>query len=272
MKILLNNNDLIEALHKSTNLGLVPTMGSLHKGHLSLIKRSLKDCAKTIVTIFVNPRQFNDKLDYKRYPRNLKKDLLILKKEKIDYVFLPSIKDIYKPKSENNLNIRLTNKDKILCARYRKGHFEGVLDVMDRFTKLIKPKKIFMGEKDFQQFFLVKRFIEKKYNSKVIACRTVRDKDKVALSSRNKLLNKFELNKAKMIAKNIIAFKKKITQNKNIKKIIQIKKREIKEKFKIDIEYFELRNVKNLKISNKIKGSKIFIAYNINKVRLIDNF
>ena len=188
MKILLNKDDLNEALYNVKNLGFVPTMGSLHDGHISLIKKSLKKCSKTIVSIFVNPKQFNNKNDYKKYPRNTKKDLSTLKKLKVDYVFLPNKKNIFRPKRKSKININ--NKDKILCAKFRKGHFEGVLDIMDRLTNLINPKKIFMGEKDFQQLYLVKRFIEKKYKSQIIPCKTIRNKNKLALSSRIFLLKK----------------------------------------------------------------------------------
>ena len=201
MKILLNNNDLIEALYKASNLGFVPTMGGLHKGHISLIKRSLKECSKTIVSIFINPTQFNDKNDYKKYPRNSKRDLSILKKLKVDYVYLPTINDIYLHKRLSK--IKLNKKDRILCAKYRKGHFEGVIDVMDRLTKLIKPKKIYMGEKDYQQLFLVKKFLKKRHNSRVIQCKTIRDKNKIALSSRNVLLNKRNFLKASKLIQDI---------------------------------------------------------------------
>ena len=270
MKILLNNNDLNEALYNVSNLGFIPTMGSLHKGHISLIKRSIKECDETIVSIFINPTQFNNKKDYKKYPRNYKKDLSILKKLKVNYVYLPKKQDIYKLNRTHK--IRLDKKDKILCAKHRKGHFEGVIDVMDRFTKMIKPKKIFMGEKDFQQLYFVKKFIEKKYNSKIISCKTIRDKKRFALSSRNLLLNKEALNKAGNIANHIFFFKKEIIKKKNIKKLIINKKKNLNKIFNIKIEYFELRNIKNLKLSNKIKNSKIFISYYLNKVRLIDNF
>jgi len=173
MKILLNNNDLNEALENVSNLGFVPTMGSLHKGHISLIKQSKKKCNKTIVSIFVNPKQFNNKNDFKKYPRNRKKDLSILKRLKVNYVYLPSVKEIYKVKRSSKITI--SKKDKILCAKYRKGHFEGVIDVMERLIEYIKPQKIFMGEKDFQQLYLLKKYL-RKHSSKIIECRTIREK------------------------------------------------------------------------------------------------
>ena len=270
MKILLNNIDLNEALFGKSNIGFVPTMGSLHDGHISLIKKSLKLSNKTIVSIFVNPKQFNNKKDYKRYPRNIKKDLRILKRLKVDFVYLPKIKDVYK--FANKVKIKLKKKDKILCAKYRKGHFEGVINVMTRFTQIINPTKIFMGEKDFQQLLLVKRYIEKNFKSKIISCKTIRAKNKLALSSRNILLTKKNLKKAGQVARNLIIFKKKLFKKKDLKNLISTKKNELIKKFDIKIDYLELRNTKNLRLTNKIKDTKIFIAYYINNIRLIDNF
>ena len=270
MKILINNNDLNMALNNVTNLGFVPTMGSLHKGHISLIKNSLKQCNKTIVSIFINPTQFNNQKDYLKYPRNNKLDLSILKKLGVDYVFMPNKGDVYGSKQRSK--IKLKKKDKILCAKYRKGHFEGVIDVMGRLTKLIKPKKIFMGEKDFQQLYLVKKYIGNNYKSKIISCKTIRDKNNLALSSRNLHLSKAELTKAGNIVTNVIYFKKKIKNKKNLKKILLEKKKELNEMFNISIEYIDLRNKINLSKSNKVKNSKIFLAYYLNKIRLIDNF
>ena len=270
MKILLNNNDLNEALNNVSNLGFIPTMGSLHEGHISLIKKSQKICKKTIVSIFVNPLQFNNLDDYKKYPRNNKKDLSILRKLKVNYVFVPKKKNIYTNRKFSKINI--AEKDKILCAKYRKGHFEGVIDVMSRLTNLINPTKIFMGEKDFQQLYLVKKYIKKKYRSKIFLCKTIRDKNKVALSSRNFHLNKTELLIAGKIAKKIFSLKNEIKTQKNFKTFLNKNKKELNKKFNITVEYLELRNTKNLKISNKFKDSKIFIAFYLNKIRLIDNF
>ena len=270
MKTLLNNIDLNEALFGNSNIGFVPTMGSLHDGHISLIKKSLKQSIKTIVSIFINPKQYNNKEDYKKYPRNIKKDLKILKKLKVDFVYLPKIKDIYRNK--NNIKIKLNKQDKIMCAKYRKGHFEGVIEVMTPLTKIVSPSKIFMGEKDFQQLLLVKKYIEKNFKSKIISCKTIRDKNKLALSSRNTLLKKDDLINAGKISKSLIIFKKKLSNKKNINNLIFIKKNELKKRYGIKIDYIELRNIKNLKLTNKIKNAKIFVAYFINKVRLIDNF
>ena len=135
-------------------------MGSLHKGHIKLIEKCSSKCDETIVSIFVNPTQFNNKRDYLSYPRNNKSDLYMLKKLGVSFVYIPNRKNVYNFKRKHK--IKLKKKDKILCAKFRKGHFEGVIDVMERFTETIRPKKIFMGEKDFQQLYFIKKFIEKK--------------------------------------------------------------------------------------------------------------
>ena len=270
MKILLNNTTLFESLRPFNDLGFVPTMGGIHKGHLSLINKSNKLCKKTIVSIFVNPKQFNNKKDLKSYPQNIKKDLKILKKsKKVDFVYIPKFKDIYKDKKKSK--ITLQKKDKILCAKFRKGHFEGVLDVMNKLTKIVKPKKIFMGEKDFQQLYLVKKELEKKYKTKVIPCKTIRDKDNVALSSRNLLLNKSNLIIAAKIYETLVEIKKNTKNKKNIPSFLNLKKKELKNNYKIKIDYLELRNIKNLKLSNTKNNSRLFIAYYLKNVRLIDN-
>ena len=270
MKILRTKNDLKEATNKIKNLGFVPTMGSLHNGHISLIKKSKLICNKTLVSIYVNPKQFNSKKDFSKYPKNITRDLNILKKLKINFVFTPSTKEIYKEKRIKK--IVLPNKYKILCAKSRKGHFEGVLDIMDRFIKLINPKYTFMGEKDFQQLFLVNKFIVKKYKNKIFPCKTVRDKNFLALSSRNSLLSRNQLTKAGQMAKYLFNFKSSLKINNQIYNYLLIKKKELEKKFNVKIDYLEVRNEKNLTTLNKKKKNRLFIAYYINKVRLIDNF
>ena len=270
MKILLNNNSLFKSIRPFNDLGFVPTMGGIHKGHLSLINKSNKLCKKTIVSIFINPKQFNNKKDLKSYPRNIKKDLKILKKsKKVNFVYIPKFEDIFKNKKKTK--IKLAKKDIILCAKSRKGHFEGVLDVMDKLTKIVSPQKIFMGEKDFQQLYLVKKFLERKYKTKVIPCKTIRDSNKVAFSSRNFLLNKSDLAKASRIYKELKIIKKNIKNQKSFLNFLRLKKKELNNKYKIKIDYLELRNINNLKLSNTKTKSRLFIAYYLNKVRLIDN-
>ena len=270
MKILIKNKDINEALKEVSNLGFVPTMGSLHKGHEYLIKQSKKKCNQTLVSIFINPKQFNNRKDYLSYPKNLKKDLNILRKLKVNFVYIPNKKDIYSFKRQESIVLKKENK--VLCAKFRKGHFEGVIDVMDRLTNIIKPNKIFMGEKDYQQLLLVKKFIEKKYETEIVSCKTVRNKNKLALSSRNQLLNKEDLIKASKIANELFHFKIFLRNKKKIKNLLQKKVELLKKNFDIKIDYLEIRKKNNLKSSLNLRNSKIFIAYFINKVRLIDNF
>ena len=185
-------------------------------------------------------------------------------------IYLQSLKFITKKKIPK---ISLNKSEKILCAKFRKGHFEGVLDILNRFTKLINPKKIFMGEKDYQQFFLVKNFIEKNYRSKVHLCKTIRTSNKVALSSRNYLLNKKDLKTAALISSRLFNLKFLIIKNKkDSNKLIKIFKKELIKEFNIKIDYLECRNLKNLSLNLQKKIFKLFIAYYLNGVRLIDNF
>ena len=270
MKILLHNQILNKELRRFNDIGFVPTMGGIHKGHISLIRKSKKNCKKTIVSIFINPKQFNNKKDFKTYPNNIKKDLSILRKiNGVDFVYIPKFNDVYNSKRKSKIIIN--KKDKILCAKYRKGHFEGVIDVMDKLTNIIKPKKIFMGKKDFQQLFLVKNYIEKKYKTKVIGCKTIRDKNKLALSSRNYLLNNDNLNIATKITKRLFSIKNKIKKENDINKFLSKISKNLEKEFKIKIEYLEHRYELSLKLSNKPHKSKIFLSYYLNDVRLIDN-
>jgi len=270
MKLIRQITDLNKAISNQKELGFVPTMGSLHKGHASLINSSKQKCKKTLVSIFVNPTQFNNVNDFKTYPRNLNKDIKLLKSLKVDFLYVPTVSQIYNNK-EHKVN-RLNKSQKILCAKFRKGHFEGVLDVMDRFTNIIKPKNIFMGEKDYQQFFLVRNFIQRKYKTKVIACKTIRDVNQVALSSRNSLLDLENLNKVGKISLVLIKLKNLIKKNIQDKKLIKKIKIDLVKKFNIKIEYLECRNLLNLSTNLENKPFKLFVAYYIKGVRLIDNF
>ena len=271
MKLIRQITDLNKAITNQKELGFVPTMGSLHKGHESLIKISKKKTKKTLVSIFINPTQFNNNDDYNNYPKNLSRDLKILKRLKVDFVYLPTIKQIYKKKKSQKISLKKSQK--ILCAKFRKGHFEGVLDVLMRFVKLISPKIVFMGEKDFQQFFLVKKFIEKNFKTKVYSCKTIRDSNKVALSSRIISLKKSKLNILSLITKEFFTLKLKINKNKKrSKQLIQIIKKNLVDKFKIKIEYLECRNLINLSTNLNKKPFRLFVSFYLDKIRLIDNF
>ena len=270
MKIFKNKHSLQKKIFSIKNMSFVPTMGGLHKGHISLIKRSKKFKGPCLVTIFVNPKQFNKKKDYISYPRNIKNDLKILKNLNVNYVYLPSFKDIYSFRPKNK--IYLDNFSKKLCGKFRKGHFEGVLNIVNRLLEIIKPKYIFLGIKDFQQLYLIKQHIKKReIQTKVIPCKTIRENNGVACSTRNKNINKEQL----IIASKVYWYLKK--QKKNIQKKIKDfnYKTLIRNLINLgltEIDYIELYDLNNIKKKiKKNKKLKIFIAYYLNKTRLIDN-
>jgi len=262
-------NKLNKEVNFKANIGFVPTMGALHKGHISLIKSSKLKCKKTLVSIFVNPSQFNKTNDYKKYPRKLSKDIKILNKLKVDYLLIPKISEIYKNKK--NMKINLIKKDKVLCAKYRPGHFEGVLAVINQFMINIKPKFMFLGEKDYQQIILIKKFIKKKFKTKIVVCKTVRLDNLVPYSSRNFRLSRNEIRTASFVSKCVHKFYLSIIKNFNNRFNINLVKNTIESK-KIKTDYFEIRNKTNLSKNFNRNNFKIFIAYYLNDIRLIDNF
>ena len=268
MKIISNKNKLIKITNNIKNLGFVPTMGAIHKGHISLIKASNKKCKKTLVSIFINKPQFNKKKDFKRYPRTMKKDIKKLNKYKVDFLFVPSFKEMYP--SGVNKKIKVISFSKKLCGKFRPGHFEAIADVIDRFIKIIKPRKIFLGEKDMQQLKILEAFVKKNYPAtKIIACKTIREKNGIAISSRNTLLSNTEKNAASNIYKFIKKNKRKIL-------IKKIKFTYIKKKlFNLGvrkIDYIKILDINKLANSNFKKNKlRIFIAYHLRSTRLIDN-
>ncbi len=270
MKIFKNKLNLQKEILKGEFISFVPTMGGLHKGHISLIKKAKNYDYKILVSIFVNPKQFNKQNDYQNYPRNLNNDIKILKKLKVDYLYVPSNKDIYGFKPFNT--VYLDKFSKQLCGKFRSGHFEGVLNVVNRFLEIIKPKYIFLGLKDFQQLTLINLHIVKKnINTKVIQCKTIREKNGVACSTRNFNLNSKQLKIASNIYKYLFNFKKKIKKNFYSINFHKLEKNLI---FlgASKVDYITDFDLKNLKKKNKnTRKFKIFIAYYIKNIRLIDN-
>ena len=268
MKIISNKSKLLKHIHRNENLGLVPTMGGIHSGHISLINKSIHQCAKTIVTIFINKPQFNKKNDYIKYPRIIKKDISKLKKLKINYLYLPSAKQIY-PDGVNK-KIKITAFSKKLCGKSRPGHFVAVVDVIERFIKLIKPKKIYLGEKDMQQLKIIEDFTKKNYPEiKIIPCKTIREKNGIACSSRNILLSSKEKNIASGVFKLLSNNKRKI-----IKKILPLRilKQKIYSLGVNKIDYIKILDINKINMPyKKNKNYKIFIAYFLKSTRLIDN-
>ena len=268
MKIILNKKKLLKLIIKEKNLGFVPTMGAIHKGHCSLIKKSNLQCDKTIVSIFINKPQFNNKNDFKTYPRILKNDIQKLKSLNIDYLFIPKSKQIY-PKGVNK-KIKINPFANKLCGKFRPGHFKAVVDVIDRFIKIIKPKRMYLGEKDMQQLKIVDDYIKKNHKVvNVISCKIIRERSGLPYSSRNKNLSLKEKRIASRIYK-LIKFKKnEIIKNKD--KINSIKKKIYKLGVN-KVDYIDLINInKIIKPFRKKNKYRIFIAFYLGKTRLIDN-
>ena len=268
MKIIRKKKELKKLIDNEISLGFVPTMGAIHKGHISLVKKSNSQCNKTIVSIFVNKPQFNRKIDFKSYPRLLAKDIKILKNHKVDFLYLPKENEIYPDRPNKKIKIHPFKKK--LCGKFRSGHFEAVVDVIDRFIKIIMPKNVYLGEKDMQQLKLIDHYITRKYkNINVVPCKTIREKNGVACSSRNYLLSF----KEKSIASKIYQLLKR-TKNNLIKRKINLNliKNKIKNIGVSKIDYIEILDINKI-IKPYLKKSKykIFIAYYLRKTRLIDN-
>ena len=267
MKIVKKSNLINKISNKHKDIGFVPTMGALHSGHISLIKHSKKKSKKTIVSIFVNPKQFNKKKDFFTYPNKIKKDLAICRKLKVDYVFVPNVNEIYKWKDCLFLHPKIDN---IMEQKFRKGHLSGVLKVMKKLLSIIKCSKLYMGKKDYQQLILIKNLIKiNKIKTSLVECKTVRMKNGGALSSRNLLLDNESLTIMGKVFSFLKSYKKDLIKTdcssnhvkSNLKKIGVEK-----------VEYIQLVNLINFKIIKRGGPMKnIFIAYYLNNVRLIDN-
>ncbi len=274
MKIIRKTDELQNILHSvkdsRKSIGLVLTMGNIHNGHLSLIKKAQTDNDFVIATIFINPTQFNNKKDYNSYPQTLENDVEKLKSFNCDLLYLPEVKDIY-PEGLIREKSIIKYRD-ILCDKFRPGHFDGVTTVVDTFFNIIKPNNSYFGEKDFQQIKYINELVKiKNHKINVISCLSVRDKLGMSLSSRNSKLNKDQLeifkNLAKKISKLIVIIKQRKTkiELENFKKDLS--------KININkIDYFEIRDEDNLSVTNDYAHSRLFIALYIDEIRIVDNF
>ena len=261
------NNELIN--YKSKRIGFVPTMGSLHDGHISLVQNALLKAEAVIVSIFVNPTQFNDPKDFNNYPINYIKDLEKLEKHNVDVVFIPkSVAELYS--NEKPLHVDLKGIDEIMEGFHRKGHFNGVVRVLNLLFSLVKPHYAFFGEKDYQQLMVVKSMAKKHFKLiEIIGCPTKRDQNGLAMSSRNLLLKKEDHNKAIKLIK-LLELSKGMFQTHDHKSIEDHCLSELK-KFSIP-EYFEIREISYLKrVEDKTTKQRAFVAAKIGDIRLIDN-
>jgi pantoate--beta-alanine ligase len=255
-------------------IGFVPTMGALHNGHIQLVKDSCLNNDLTVVSIFVNPTQFNQQGDLTNYPRTLQKDLLLLEDSGCDAVIVPSVEEIYPSGLENFINIDLGYLDTVMEGAYRPGHFKGVIMVVDLLFKLVKPHKAYFGEKDYQQLLVIKKLKEtQNYSIQIVSCPIFREKDGLAYSSRNLLLSKENRAKAKIVPNvllhSIEMFKKLTIED--LKKWVEVTVNSVSG---VSLDYFEVVNQNTLKpISSQIGEEEIrfFIAVKIGGIRLIDN-
>ena len=275
MKIIERINDL-KIIDQKRPIALIPTMGNLHEGHLSLVKQSIELQLNPLVTIYVNPLQFGPNEDFEKYPRTINQDKKNLEKYKCAYLYLPEKTELLK-----GIKKLKAPYSKFLCAKKRPGHFDGVITIVNRFLELIKPEYCFFGQKDFQQQLIIQNHLKaNKLSTKLIVGETVRDENGLALSSRNNYLTQTEKKDASIIYKylNEIADQlKKIHQETfdDISKSTSIICKEYKNKFKekgFDVDYLAIVNSKNLeKIRKDETDLLIAIAAHYKGVRLIDN-
>ena len=271
MHVIYTQKELVETLKKLTNIAFVPTMGNLHDGHLKLIEEALKKTKYVVVSIFINPLQFNSKDDFKNYPRTLDEDLLMLQKLDVPFVFVPSKEDIID--SSQTIEIHLPYIANDLCGRFRPGHFNGVATIVCKLFNLIQPELAFFGKKDFQQLFLIKELVKQlNYPIHIIAIDTVRHKNGLAKSSRNNLLSKEDRKKAPQLFELMNAMKEKVMQKKlSFKEIESDAERLLNDSGWI-VDYLAIRSAQSLKTPvHHEKQMVILGAATLGSVRLIDN-
>jgi len=257
---------------KSKTIAFVPTMGALHEGHLSLIKRAKDENDITVVSIFVNPIQFAPNEDYEKYPRDIDKDCEKLKNIEIDYLFLPDVNSLYPNGYSTYINVE--NLSDKLCGKFRPNHFRGVATIVCKLFNIVNPNRAYFGQKDYQQTLIIKKMVEDlNIDVEIIVCPTIREKDGLAMSSRNSYLNEIERKSATVIYKCLKEgeklLKAKINPSEVSERIQNILKKEpvIKEiQYAGVFDPFTLEELKELK-----DVCLIAIAVKIGETRLIDN-
>jgi len=264
----------LRSLPKENHLGLVPTMGALHQGHTSLIKKAVQENDHVVVSIFVNPTQFNNAQDLEKYPKTLDSDVALIKRIASEaIIFTPTIKEIYKNDTQSKI-YDFNGLDKVMEGSFRAGHFNGVGTIVEVLFNLIQPRKAYFGEKDFQQLRIIQKLTEiQKLPVEIIGCPIVRETQGLAMSSRNERLHPMLRQKAGFIYQTLKTAKRKFgTENANtLKKWVET---EFVAHPDFDLEYFEITDTDTLTpIKKKTDNTKYraFIAVFADDVRLIDN-
>lgn len=264
---------LRERLNSSINTAgtaFVPTMGALHNGHLDLVRKALEITSQVVVSIFVNPTQFNSKEDLEKYPRTIERDLELLQATGDVIVFVPSVSEIY-PANYKEIDLELGDLGSVMEGRFRPGHFNGVVNVVHRFFEIIEPRYAFFGEKDFQQLAVIKRMVElMELPVEIVACKTIREKSGLAKSSRNERLTDAQKQNALIIMETMKFVN--INQSKDTLSGLKNKAVEYFNTGRLELEYLEIVDPKSLQpIENMIENARICIAAYCGEVRLIDN-
>lgn len=254
-------------------IGFVPTMGSLHEGHVSLIKIAKEHSDVVVCSIYINPTQFNDQIDFEKYPKNLANDLDILENVGCDLVFTPNLEDIY-PGGIKVTVYEIGNLGEVMEGKFRKGHFNGVIQVVKRLFDLVNPDVAVFGMKDFQQLAIIYWMIDHfKYKIKIIGAPIFREPDGLAMSSRNVRLS----NKEREIAVNLsktLFFIRDNYKNIPLSELKNIVEEQLKAVDNLELEYIEIADITSLHAISKIESANsagVFIAAKVGEVRLIDN-
>lgn len=255
-------------------IGFVPTMGYLHEGHLSLVRASKKDCDITVVSIFVNPIQFGPKEDLSRYPRDFERDSKMLASEEVDYIFYPSVEEMYP--IDFNSSIIVEGVTKNLCGASRPGHFKGVTTVVGKLFNIVLPDKAYFGQKDYQQLITIKKMVrDLNFPVQIIGMPIVREKDGLAMSSRNTYLNEEERKSALCLYKSILLAQKMLFEGeRDIRKIIESVENLIKNTPLTKIDYVKICHPDTLEyIEEGFIEDKVLLALAVfvGNTRLIDN-
>ncbi len=254
---------------KGAVIGFVPTMGALHEGHLSLIRRSNAKCGFTVASIFVNPIQFGPKEDYGKYPRTLSRDRKLLEKEGCAVLFTPTAQTMYR---ERLTTVHVSDITEILCGRTRPGHFDGVTTVVNKLFNIVNPDYAFFGEKDYQQLAVIKKMTEDlNMNVKIIGCPIIREADGLAMSSRNRYLSSEDRQNAPAIHNMLKKCAAMLKQGKSAGAVKRHAVSGINKIKNMNAEYIEILSNELLKPDAGARRLRIFAAVKLSNTRLIDN-